>query len=95
MRVESNNARWPFQQLRLVIQRGLTCRLYVLYYQIEGIKLKLEVCQTTIRLLVHLTHSLILPQLAIDKKQLRMAESANRTAVVSPATGMHLSYYMF
>ena len=93
MRVESNNARWLFQQLRLAIQRGLTCRLYVLYCRIEGIKLKLEVCQTT--LLVYLAHSLNPSQLAIDKRQLRIAESANTAAVVSPATGMHLSYYMF
>ncbi len=93
MRVESNNARWPFQQLRLAIQRGLTCRLYVLYCRIEGIKLKLEVCQTT--LLVYLAHSLNPSQLAIDKRQLHITESANRTALVSPATGTHISYYMF
>jgi hypothetical protein len=43
MRVESNLARGPFQQLRLAIQRGLTCRLSVLYYRIEGMKSKLEV----------------------------------------------------
>ncbi|KAF8479561.1 hypothetical protein DFH94DRAFT_744429 [Russula ochroleuca] len=42
MRVESNLARGPFQQLRLAIQRGLTCRLSVLYYRIEGMKSKLE-----------------------------------------------------
>jgi len=42
MRVESNLAWWPFQQLRLAIQRGLTFRLYVLYYRIKGIKSKLE-----------------------------------------------------
>ena len=53
MRVESNLARGPFQQLRLAIQRGLTCRLYALYYRIEGMKSKLEVCQ--INLLVRHT----------------------------------------
>ncbi|KAI0286089.1 hypothetical protein BGY98DRAFT_1183097 [Russula aff. rugulosa BPL654] len=67
MRLQSNRARGPFQQLRLAIQRGLTCRLYVLYYRIESIKSKLE--------------------LAIDKQQLRIAdsESAIGTAVPSPA----------
>jgi hypothetical protein len=55
MRVESNHARGPFQQLRLAIQRRLTWRLYVLYYQIEGMKSKLEVYQTT--LLVRHTHN--------------------------------------
>ncbi|KAH9990556.1 hypothetical protein BJV77DRAFT_603324 [Russula vinacea] len=43
MRMESNHARGPFQQLRLVVQRGLTCRLCALYYRIEGTRSKLEV----------------------------------------------------
>jgi len=47
MRVESNHARGPFRQLRLAFRCGLTCRLYVLYYRVEGMELKLEVCQTT------------------------------------------------
>jgi len=42
MRVESNHARGSFQQLRLVVQRGLTCRLYTLYYRIEAFKSTLE-----------------------------------------------------
>ncbi|KAH9967489.1 hypothetical protein BC827DRAFT_596833 [Russula dissimulans] len=42
MRVESNHARGTFQQLRLVVQRGLTCRLYILYYRIEAFKSTLE-----------------------------------------------------
>ncbi|KAF8493201.1 hypothetical protein F5888DRAFT_1908770 [Russula emetica] len=42
MRLQSNQARRPFQQLRLAIQRGLTYRLIVLYFRIEGIKSKLE-----------------------------------------------------
>ncbi|KAF8481433.1 hypothetical protein F5888DRAFT_713893 [Russula emetica] len=67
MRLQSNQARRPFQQLRLAIQRGLTYRLFVLYFRIEGIKSKLE--------------------LAIDRQQLRIAdsESATRTVVPSPA----------
>ena len=90
MRLQSNHARWLFQQLRLAIQRGLTCRLYVLYYRIECIKSELEVSQTT--LLAHHIYSLNSSQLAIDKQQLRIAdpESATRIAVPSPAAGMHL-----
>jgi hypothetical protein len=88
MRLQSNHARGPFQQLRLAIQRGLTCRLYVLYYRIESIKSKLEVSQTT--LLAHNIYSINSSQLAIDKQQLRIAdsESAIGTAVPSPAAGM-------
>ena len=44
MRIESNRARGIFQQLHVVILRGLTCRLYSLYYRIEATKLRLEVC---------------------------------------------------
>src|SRR5713101_10203076 len=80
MRLQSNHARGPFQQLHLAIRRGLTCRLYVLYYRIEGIRSKLEVSQTT--LLAHHIYSINSSQLAIDKQQLRIAdsESATRTA---------------
>jgi hypothetical protein len=42
MRIESNQARWTFQQLRLAVR--LTYRLYALYYRIEAIKSMLEVC---------------------------------------------------
>lgn len=95
MRLQSNQARGPFQQLRLAIQRGLTCRLYVLYYRIEGIKSKLEVSQTTF--LAHHICSINSSQLAIDKQQLRIAdsESATRTAVPGPAAGMHLLHTYF
>ena len=48
MRLQSNHARGPFQQLRLAIQRGLTYRLYVLYHRIGGIKSELEVSQNTL-----------------------------------------------
>ena len=92
MRVESNLTRWPFQQLRLAIQRGLTFRLCVLYYRIKGIKSSLEVCR--IHLLVG--HTMNASQLAIDRQQLRIAESA-RAPVLSLEleAGMHLSYYIF
>jgi hypothetical protein len=46
MRVESNHARGSFQQLRLALLCGLTCRLYSLYFRIEAIKSKLEVRYT-------------------------------------------------
>jgi hypothetical protein len=61
MRVESNHALGPFQQLRLIIQRGLTCRLYVLYYRIEGMKSKLEVSRPSLVL-----HILNKPNSAIN-----------------------------
>ena len=44
MRIESNRTRGTFQQLRLVLLHGLTCKLYSLYDRIEDIKAKLEVC---------------------------------------------------
>jgi len=47
IRLQSNHARRPFQQLRLAIQYGLTYRLYVLYFRVEGIKSRLEVSQAT------------------------------------------------
>lgn len=80
MRVESNLAWWPFQQLRLAIQRGLTCRLYVLYFRINGIKSKLEVQQF---LSLFITHTMNAYQLAVDQQQLRVAENATGTAVPS------------
>ena len=84
-----------FQLLRLVVMRGLICRLYRLYYRIEGIRSELEVSQAT--LLAHHMYSINLSQLAIDMQQLRIAdsESATRTVVPSssyPASGMHLLY---
>ncbi|KAI0284475.1 hypothetical protein BC826DRAFT_155937 [Russula brevipes] len=42
MRMESNRSWGTFQQLRVAIRRGLTCRLYTLYYRIESTKLRLE-----------------------------------------------------
>jgi hypothetical protein len=43
MRVESNYAQGTFQQLRLALRRGLTCRLYSLRHRVEAVKSKLEV----------------------------------------------------
>jgi len=49
MRVESNYAQGTFQQLHLALLRGLTCRLYSLYYRGEAIKSRLEVRATILR----------------------------------------------
>ena len=78
--------------MRLAIQRGLTFRLYVLYYRIKGIKSNLEVCR--IHLLVD--HTMNASQLAIDRQQLRIAESA-RTPVpgLELEAGKLLPYYRF
>jgi len=46
--MESNHAKGTFQQLRIAVQGGLTCRLYALYYRIETIKSRLEVCFATL-----------------------------------------------
>ena len=92
MRLQSNQARGPFQQLRLAIQCNLTCQLYLLYYRIERIKSKLEVSQTT--LLAHHTYLTNSSQLAIDEQQLRIfSESTTRTAMPSPAAGKHILYF--
>src|SRR6266851_4150632 len=48
MRMETNRARGTFQQLRLATQRRLTWRLYSLYYRIETLKSRLEVCWTSL-----------------------------------------------
>ena len=94
MRLQSNHAQGPFQQLRLVM-RGLSCRLYVLYYRIGGTKSKLEVSQTTPLPITYSQKNS--SQLAIDKQHLRItdSESATRTAAPSPTAGMHLLYYIF
>ena len=42
-RMESHRSPGFFSQLRLVLQSGLTCRLYVLSSQIEATRLKVEV----------------------------------------------------
>ena len=77
--------------MRLAIQRGLTFRLYVLYYRIKGIKSNLEVCR--IHLLVD--HTMNASQLAIDRQQLRIAESAIRAAARLGIECMLLSCYIF
>jgi hypothetical protein len=48
MRTRSNLFRGLFQQLRIALLDGLTCKLLSLYYQIEAIKSELEVRCTTL-----------------------------------------------
>lgn len=87
MRTESNHARGTFQQLRVALLGGLTCKLLSLYYQVESIKSELEVC-TPVSLST--TPSLTLSQLEVDKQQLN-TESGVSTLVPYPADGKHVS----
>ena len=48
MRMESNHAQCIFRQLQLAVQRGLTRKLFALYYRIEALKSRLEVCLTNL-----------------------------------------------
>jgi hypothetical protein len=87
MRTESNHARGTFQQLRITLLGGLTCKLLSLYYQIESIKSELEVC-TPVSLSI--TPSLTMTQLEVDKQQLNIGSGAG-ALVASPADGKHMS----
>jgi hypothetical protein len=89
MRVESNHARGTFQQLRLALLCGLTCRLYSLYYRIEAIKSEIEVCCTAPLPIYPV--SMTASQLAVDERLLSIMANANNTVVPSPAAGTHLS----
>jgi hypothetical protein len=93
MRMESNHTPGTFWQLRLAVQRGLTCKLFALYYRIEGVKSRLEVSLAT------LTDSDTQPttacQVALDEQQLTFAENASSTAVPSPAAGTRQPCYKF
>ena len=90
--MESNRARGTFQQLRLATQRRLTWRLYSLYYRIETLKSRLEVCWTS---LLEYAQLIMAAQLATDEQQLILAEGATSVAVPGPVAGTHLSYYKF
>ena len=85
MRTESNHARGTFQQLRIALVGGLTCKLLSLYYQIESIKSDLEVC-TSVSLSI--TPSLTVAQLEVDKQQISTESGARALPVVpGPADG--------
>ena len=87
MRMESNHARGTFQQLRIALLGGLTCKLLSLYYQVESIKSELEVCTPV---LTSTTPSLTLSQLEVDKQRLD-TESGVSAPVPGPADGKHVS----
>ena len=86
MRTESNLARGIFPQLRVALH-GLTWKLLSLYYEIEAIKLELEVRYVILSFVFHVID--YLSQLQVDKQQLRVNNVGNvaRMAVLSPADG--------
>ena len=90
--MESNRARGTFQQLRLATQRRLTWRLYSLYYRIETLKSRLEVCWAS---LLEYAQLIMVVQLATDEQQLILAEGATSVEDPDPVAGMHLSCYKF
>ena len=87
MRTESNHARGTFQQLRIALVGGLTCKLLSLYNQIETIKFDLEVC-TPVSLSI--APSLTVTQLEVDKQQLN-TERDTHALVPGPAEGKLVS----
>jgi len=93
MRTESNLARGIFPQLHVALH-GLTWKLLSLYYEIEAIKLELEVRYVIAPLVYHVID--YLSQLQVDKQLLRVNNIGNvsRTPVLSPADG-NQSLFMF
>ena len=89
MRTESNHARGTFQQLRITLTGGLTCKLLSLYYQIESIKSELEVCTPVS---MSITPSLTVTQLEVDQQQLNMGSAG--ALVASPADGKHVDTFL-
>ena len=87
MRTDSNHARGTFQQLRIALLGGLTCKLLSLYYQVKSIKSDLEVC-TPVSLST--TPSLTLSQLEVDKQRLN-TESGVSALAPGPADGKLMS----
>ena len=89
MRVESNRAPGIFNQLRVALLHGLTCKLFSLYYQIEAIKSELEVrCA-----LLFILQSIMVPQLKVDKQQLNDTETVTGAEVPSPV-GKRLDIFL-
>jgi hypothetical protein len=86
MRTESNHARGTFQQLRIALLGGLTCKLLSLYYQIESIKSELEACTP----ISFVTPLLTVSQLEVNKQQLDV-ESGASALVPGPADGKRVS----
>ncbi|SRR5216683_4260903 len=90
MRIESNHARRTFQQLRLAVR--LTYKLYALYYRIEAIKSRLEVCFTPLSL--PLIQSIMASQLAVDEQQIAIADSESTTSIMVPVTQSVRIYHL-
>jgi len=90
MRIESNHARGTFQQLRLAVR--LTYKLYALYYRIEAIKSRLEVCFTPLSL--PLVQSIMTSQLAVDEQQIAIAGSESTTSTMLPVTQSVRIYHL-
>jgi len=88
MRIESNQARGTFQQLRLAVR--LSYSLYTLYYRIEAIKSMLEVCFMLLTLPV--VQSTMPSQLAVDEQQITIAESTTTTVPVTQS--VHIYHVM-
>jgi len=82
MRIESNQARGTFQQLRIGVR--LTYKLYALYYRIEAIKSRLEVCFTPLSL--PLIQSIMASQLAVDEQQIAIADPESTTGTIASVT---------
>ena len=80
MRLESNRARGTFNQLRIALLHGLTCKLFSLYYQIEVIRSELEVRFTPS---LSILQPMTVYQVAIDKQQLNNMDITS-AAMTSP-----------
>jgi hypothetical protein len=90
MRIESNQARGTFQQLRIAVR--LTSKLYALYYRIEAIKSRLEVCFTPLSL--PLIQSIMASQLAVDEQQIAIADPESTTGTIASVTQSVCIYHV-
>jgi len=86
MRTESNLARGIFPQLRIALLHGLTWKLLSLFYEIEAIKLELEVRIIIALLDYHVIDDFVS---ASSRQTLRSDSMGNVacTLVLSPADG--------
>jgi hypothetical protein len=89
MRLDSNQARGTFNQLRVVLLHNLTYKLYSLYYQIEAIESELEV-RFTFSLKLFIVQSMMVLQVEIDKQQLNNVEIVTSAEVPRPVDGEHI-----
>ena len=82
MRMESHDAQGGFNQLRVALEHGLTCKLYSLSCQIEAIKSQLQVRFT---LSLFIMQSMTVSQVEIDNQQLNNVELEIITSVEVPS----------